>query len=465
LTATIPVSQATGASAAASSDSNDETILVADDDRTTRAILVRVLEELGFRTIPASDGEEAVRLFFETEPDIVLLDVMMPKKSGYEACREIRSGARHPDTPILFLSARDSAEDRVEGLELGAVDYITKPFDKAEVLARVRIQLRLLRLTRSLQEANARLLASHRQNENDLEAAEQIQRSLTLTASPPIPGVSTAWTFLPNERVGGDMFDIIRIDPRYWAVFMVDVSGHGVPAALVTVSVSQSLTSSGCEITTRRSPEPPFFQVRAPSEVLQELAREYPFDRFEKFFTISYLLYDTVERSLWYSGAGHPSPILLRADGSIEKLSAGGLLIGLGDVLPFEEGRVALGEGDRLFVYTDGILESRNERGEFYGEDRLDREIVATRSLAICDACARISDRAIAFAGQEPQADDISLLCVEFGRASRLGNTRPQSTPTFLAGEADPPLHRLYGDLAGGGRPLSSAPDRRPEFP
>jgi sigma-B regulation protein RsbU (phosphoserine phosphatase) len=291
---------------------------------------------------------------------------------------------------------------------------MTKPFEKGEVVARVRAQLKIQHLTKALLKANEGLLEKQQSLDDDLKAASEIQKSLLPKGELDIHGVDVAWRFMPCQRIGGDLLNIFRLDEDHWAIYMLDVSGHGVPSAMVAVSVSQMLRPQTGYLSKRPKGPSPFYSIVSPADVLNALDREYPIERFDKFFTISYLVLNARTGLLRYSNGAHPPPVLLHKGGPLELLDEGGTIIGMGGVLPFEEGSQRLRFGDRLFLYTDGIVEYRNRDGASYGEDRLYGEIKRSRKARISRSIDGIIYSMRDFGkGAEPQ-DDISLFGLEF---------------------------------------------------
>ena len=231
----------------------------------------------------------------------------------------------------------------------GAPNYVTKPFDRGEVLARVRAQLKIARLTRELIGANEELVRKQDKLDEDLKAAAGIQRSLLPQSIPEVAALDMAWRFMPCDRIGGDIFNVVRLDEDHWGIYMLDVSGHGVPSALVSVSVSQMLHAQHDRLLKKNTKEAPYYEIVPPSQVLNALDREYPIDRFDKYFTMSYIIINTQSNSITYSNAAHPPPVLLHRDGELELLEKGGTIIGMGGVLPFEEGTVRVRPGGPSF--------------------------------------------------------------------------------------------------------------------
>ncbi len=389
-------------------------ILIVDDSPSVRRLLSLYLKGEDYELIEAVNGREAVRRCRKQRPDLVLSDIQMPEMDGYQLCRRLQQERQTRDIPVIFISARKNAADKVKGLELGAVDYITKPFDRGEVLARIRNQLKIRELTLALLEVNRDLRRKQKHLDEDLQAAGQIQKSLLPEGLPEIPELEFAWRFFPCEQVGGDVFNIHPLDENHVALFVLDVSGHGVPSAMVTVSVCQTLLPRTGSALKQPVADPPYYRIISPSEVLSRLDGEYPFERFEKYFTMVYLVVNVRDGSVRYSRAGHPMPVVIRRRGGTELLEAGGPVIGVGGGMAFEEGRVTLAPGDRLFLFTDGITEYRHAKGETFGERRFFRELQHSRQSPLDAACQRVIRSMEVFGdGFRPQ-DDVTLLAMAY---------------------------------------------------
>jgi len=217
-------------------------ILIADDAVFNQKILASILRKAGFEALVAGDGSTALRSARDSRPDLVLLDVVMPGMDGYEVCAGLKADAALADIPVIFLSSLDEPADKIKGLTAGAADYITKPFDGGEVLARVETQLRLRELTRALQSLNHDLVEKQRSLDDDLSAAADIQGALIPRADLTLPGLALSWLFVPSLAVGGDIFNAQQLDAEHVAFYILDVNGHGVPAAMVAVLAWQSLS-------------------------------------------------------------------------------------------------------------------------------------------------------------------------------------------------------------------------------
>ncbi len=395
-----------------------EVIFIVDDNKANRKFLAALLKKEGYGPIEAKDGEEALEMAVMKIPDLILLDIEMPKKDGYQVCKELKADPRTARIPIIFLSAKSQTEDKIKGLDSGGVDYVTKPFDRWEVLARVRAHLKIARLTKELLHANNELIDKQRKLDEDLKAAAEIQRSLLPRIVPEASALRIAWRFMPCDRIGGDIFNVVPLDENHWGVYMLDVSGHGVPAAMLAVSVSQMLHAQHDRLLREKVAGTAQPRIARPSRVLETLDREYPVDRFEKFFTMSYIIIDTLSGRITYSNAGHPPPVLVRRDGELEFLKEGGTIIGVGSELPFQEGSLEIGTGDRLFLYTDGISEYRNGDGELYGQERLRGGILKSKGGTIRVHTDGIIKDLMSFGDAIPPQDDVTLLGIEFNMKS-----------------------------------------------
>jgi sigma-B regulation protein RsbU (phosphoserine phosphatase) len=393
----------------------NETILIIDDSTFMLTLLEAILKDKGYCTLVAKDGTTGLDQARKKLPDLILLDIIMPHMDGYEVCQRLQSSKKTRDIPILFLSAKTETENKIKGLQLGGSDYITKPFDKGEVLARVQTHLKIRRLTQDLLQTNAILRENQKRLEEDLNAASCIQRSLLPQTQETRPQLDIAWKFKPSEKIGGDIFNLMPVEEDFLEFYILDVSGHGVPAALVAVSVSQALQphsnlvtkgGSGLSKTTR--------EINAPNRVLESLDKEFPIERFNKFFTIFYGFLDLKKGILSYSNAGHPPAFLIRSNGSLINLDKGGTIIGLQGMLPFEMDEEKLEPGDKVLLYTDGVIEYENPEQQMYGQKRLLDALNQSRHHQCAQMVENIYEDLLAFGNGMQPKDDISLLVFEF---------------------------------------------------
>jgi sigma-B regulation protein RsbU (phosphoserine phosphatase) len=264
-----------------------------------------------------------------------------------------------------------------------------------------------------LRSLNNELIEKDQRIDIDLKAAAEIQKSLLPQKTFFEENLEIAWKFEPCEHMGGDIFNIFKIDAEHLGIYMLDVSGHGVPAAMVTVSVSQFLQQNSAQLLQNSS-------IMAPAEVLNALDKEFPFERFNNFFTITYFIINVKNGDTIYSNAGHPFPILLHKSETLELLKKGGPTVGIGDFddldngkIKFEEGQLKLKPGDKLFIYTDGIVEYQNDKEEFYGDDRFYNSLKTQKAASVTNMIDQCINSLMEFGNNTNPQDDITLLGLE----------------------------------------------------
>lgn len=380
-------------------------VLVVDDDAMNRRVLRAILAQAGFEPFDRSDGNAALSAARSEHPDLVLLDVEMPEPDGFAVCGALKRDPATADVPVIFLTSRDRPDDRVRGLELGAADYVTKPFNPAEVRARVSTHLRLRELRRSLLAANEALIAKQAKLEEDLRAAAAIQRALLPANAAAVPGFLADWRFEPTNAVGGDLLDLHRLGPRHGAAYVLDVAGHGLPAALVAVSIARALAPDA-GVAVQDTPSPP-------AAVFAALERDYPFDRFGLFFTIAYLLLDGAAGVVRHATAAHPAPLLLPRKGGVRMLEEGCGLLGVAPG-PLFEAETALEPGDRIVLYSDGLVEEPDANGDQFGVERVAAALDASRREPLAVALDRVVAAAAAHRAGAQASDDVTLLALEW---------------------------------------------------
>ena len=415
--------------AAASASPSTARLLVVDDDDNNRDMISRRLARKGFDVSVAVDGLRALDAIegadAATPFDLILLDIEMPGMSGFDVLRRLRE--EHPSTrlPVIIATARHDREDIVQALGMGANDYVTKPIDFAVVMARVEAALGHKRAVDRIValEAEVRRRADQLQRVNDrmrhsLEMAAKVQQSLL----PPqrqmtVHGVELAWTYRPCDELGGDTLGAFELSDGQIGLYLLDVSGHGVPSSLLSVTLGRTLvpTPGQPSFVERRGPTGAI-EPRPPADVVAELNRRFPMgDRGGQYFTIFYGVLDVARSQLRYTSAGHPPVVLVPAGGtrSPKVLHGEGLAVGWFTDATFEEITVDLAPGDRLFAYSDGVIETMDGGSGHFGGGRLAALLGRTR----CDHLSGCLDGVLSAldefrAGTEP-LDDVTILALQ----------------------------------------------------
>jgi serine phosphatase RsbU (regulator of sigma subunit) len=272
----------------------------------------------------------------------------------------------------------------------------------------------LIKTQAALNKAHDLLLIKQKQLDEDLTAAAEIQRRFLPGNALRIEGIRIASNLSPCTFIAGDMFQVVPLDKDHLAICILDVSGHGAAAAMMAVSVCQMLQPHCGVVIKRLSEHIARTPIISPREVLEALDKEFPLERFDRFFTIFYGVLHPGTGALIYSNAGHPQPILLHANGSIDSLDKGGTIIGLGGMIPFEEEEIRLQKGDKVVLYSDGVTELANANGESFGIDRLLELLSGNVGQPIETLLETVHLSLMDYVGTEQPKDDISLLGIEF---------------------------------------------------
>ena len=258
-----------------------------------------------------------------------------------------------------------------------------------------------------IEQKKIELEAKQHQIDQDLKAAAGIQQSLLPSRSPDIPNVNIAWEFEPCGQIGGDIFNIQLLDKDKMGLYMLDVCGHGVSASLIAVSASQFLQSSRDFFASQS-------EIPTPGAVLDNLNRAFPFERFDSFFSIVYATLDYQKGILTYSCAGHPPPVLLSKNRPPEILNRHGPVIGMNDQEAFGETQKQLAPGDKIVLYTDGILECRNSCDGIFGKHRFYEILDTLSSRAVEEIIGEVTAGIEKYTKGSSPDDDISIMVVEY---------------------------------------------------
>jgi sigma-B regulation protein RsbU (phosphoserine phosphatase) len=324
-------------------------VLLVDDQRIVGETIRRMLADipaLEFRF--CSDPAIALKEADAFGPTVILQDLVMPGVDGIEMVRSFRANPSTASTPLIVLSSKEEATTKAEAFGAGANDYLVKLPDKLEIVARIRYHSNayILRLQRD--EAFAVLQEQQRVIAQELAEAAAYVRSLLPAPMQDGSPVPSDWRFITSTSLGGDSFGYHWLDPDQLAIYLLDVCGHGVGAALLSVSA----------INTIRNHTLPDTDFSVPSQVLNALNRAFPMEKQDgKYFTIWYGVLNVKTRELRYASGGHPPAVVVSGGGQIHRLDLPGVIIGAFDTAQYHDAYITLDPGSRLFVYSDGCYE------------------------------------------------------------------------------------------------------------
>jgi phosphoserine phosphatase RsbU/P len=373
-------------------------LLLVDDDSENVQVVHSILKDRYKIRVALSGGKALELANVEPLPDLILLDVMMPQMDGYEVCGRLKADQRTRDIPVIFLTGKTEVTDETRGFEVGAVDYIHKPFSPPIVTARVSTQLML----RDAHETVSRQLEAIN---TELEMARQIQLSILPSETPHLQGLEIEARYLPMSSVAGDFYDFLVIDEKHVGILIADVSGHGLPSALIASMLQTAFAA--------QAPN-----ASDPARVLLGLNRALCGKFRSHYVTAAYLFLDIDKSTVHYAGAAHPPLLFWQSkNGHASECVENGLMLG-----PFPDSRYSaitfpVEESDKIVLITDGIIEATDSSNREFGMERLRQIVDSQHSLpvsrfadAVLDGLSGWSEEAIG----PGQSDDITLLAIDF---------------------------------------------------
>jgi sigma-B regulation protein RsbU (phosphoserine phosphatase) len=389
-------------------------ILIAEDAAFWRMKLEEILTGRGHDVVWAEDGMEAWRLLTSDDAiDLLITDWEMPVANGLDLCKRLRNRPRTPYLPIILLTSRDAKRDLAEGLNAGADAFVSKPIDEAELLAQIGVTQRILKLEQSLDAKVRDLTLAKNRLDRDLEAAAAIQHSLLPEESPDLPGLEVAWVYDSCEIVGGDMFNVFRLSEDEVGMYVLDVSGHGTSAALLSVGLSHVLMPFPEQggILKRSPPGSSEPAVVSPCEVALELNRRYPLmEKSRQYLTFLYGIFDLSTLVFRYVRAGHPGPIQITDGGALSHDRGGGIPVGIAEDARYRDEVIALSPGDALVLYTDGVTETLNQDDEEFGLDRVLKTLSSAKGRGISQRLETLRKRIEEFGKGRRLRDDVTMV-------------------------------------------------------
>ncbi|MED2182137.1 fused response regulator/phosphatase [Bacillus wiedmannii] len=337
-------------------------ILIVDDNPVNIFVIEKILKQAGYQDLVSLNSAQELFEYIQfgkdssrhNEIDLILLDIMMPEIDGLEVCRRLQNEEKCKDIPIIFVTALEDANKLAEALDIGAMDYITKPINKVELLARMRVALRLKSELNwhKEQEENLR---------NELDLATQVQRNL-LSSPLREDHIKIEASYLPSFKLAGDMYYWYKIDENRYGIILLDVMGHGISASLVCMFISSVLRE------TIKSLIDPELVIKDLNKYMTLLHNEN--DDIPYYFTAIYLVVDTEKRTIEYVNAGHPSGYVLVDETTMVELNRGSCAVGFFDEIKVEKTVIPFEKNAQIVLFTDGVLEAI-ANDEFESEEKL----------------------------------------------------------------------------------------------
>lgn len=404
-------------------------VLVVDDSRAQRRLLTRTLGKWGYETIEAASGQEALSICSGVDIDLVISDWMMPGMSGIEFCKAFREIKRDRPAYFILLTAQKERERLAEGLESGADDFLSKPFNTVELKARLRAGERVVNAQRDMIAKNRLLRKTLDELEeaqaaidSDLREARNFQQALVPKRFLALPGADVSFLYRPSGHVGGDLVGFFPVTESRVGLFAVDVAGHGIASALMTARVAGHLgsTSPDQNIALTKGSDGSV-RMLPPAEVCAHLNRLLIAElEIDKYLTMILAELDLSTGRIEMAQAGHPSPLLERRDGSLTYIESFGLPVGLIDDASYDCVALDLNPGDRLILYSDGLTECPDPNGRLLDEEGLLEIVGSRRSRTGLDFVDHLTESLIGFAETTDFPDDLSAVVIERHADKRL---------------------------------------------
>lgn len=375
--------------------SEQKKILVVDDSKLNRAIVKNTLSPYNITVDEASDGVEGLAALQIKQFDLILLDIIMPNLDGFGFLEQFKHYIGKEFIPVILMTGLDDLNSKIKGLTIGADDFLLKPLNQKELVARVTSLLRLKSAHDELYEKNQLI-------KKELEYAKRLQQFIIPKDFSGIHYPKISGRYLPISDIGGDLFDCYKISDTKVGILIADVTGHGIPAALV-MSMAKIVFSFNAN------------KIFSTHELMTKIngeMRQLLLDM--QYITAFYMLIDTDNKSITYTNAGHTRPLYYRKNSDkIIALDTNGFFLGIQDESMYEQKTISYEKGDRCILYTDGITEIKNSEKDDFGEMRLAQCLKYDHDSGdtFCENLLRKVDN---FAPVNDRADDIAFVYVEF---------------------------------------------------
>ncbi|MEM6938638.1 MAG: SpoIIE family protein phosphatase [Pseudomonadota bacterium] len=398
-------------------------ILVVDDSRLQRSILQKSLGRWGFDVVEAASGEKALEECARQMPDLIVSDWMMPGMSGLEFCKAFREISKESFAYFILVTSKSEKAEVARGLDSGADDFLTKPVNADELRARISSGTRIVKMQRELTEKNRlisvtleKLQVFHEVLDKDLREAKRMQQSLIRETHKVFDEGKLSLLLRSSGHVGGDLVGFFPAGDHRIGLYSIDVSGHGVSSALMTARLAGYLSAAAPSQNVALAKQPDGSYLPREPDLVVEALNDLVLNEMktEHYFTLLLVILDPLTGHATLSQAGHPHPLIQRADGTVEQDGTGGFPVGLMEGVSFNKFDVQLYPGDRLLLLSDGVTECPDAEGEMLGEAGLERIVNKLRNVEENVFLEALVWELSRFAGTETFPDDVSGVLWEF---------------------------------------------------
>ncbi|MGM0500919.1 MAG: response regulator [Bacillota bacterium] len=395
----------------------DSLILIVDDTTQNLQVLGSMLKKEGYKVAAITSGEGALDFVTKRMPDLILLDIMMPGLSGYQVCEKLYTWEEYKRIPVIFISALNKTEDKLEGFEAGGVDFITKPFQKQEVLARVKTHLKLKEsrekiadYAKRLEKRNAELERLQAELNQEWIKGKKLHQKFLPEELINNKQLETAVYYQAAQKIGGDFYNFIEFNGKLIA-YVVDITGHGLDGALLNIFVREAINS----FLDHKDYNKKAIELEG---LLEYIYQKYATEKFsdDYFICIGLFLLDKETMELTYANSGLQFSPLLISDTEVTEIDVKELPISTAIALEnydFEQSVVKLNPGDKIISMTDGIIEENNNDG-FYGAERIKQVIKENIFLPVRSVIEEVKKDFNEFMEGESYQDDVTLLGLEY---------------------------------------------------
>jgi sigma-B regulation protein RsbU (phosphoserine phosphatase) len=456
-------------------------VLIVEDSRIQAKILADKLTGAGYEVRVAENGQIGLEMIRQQRPTLVVSDIEMPLMTGYELCRAVKNDPELRTVPFILLSTLSDAQDIIKGLHCGADNYVTKPYDPQFLISRVESLLetplvdvddeeqldvtlggtrysvragrqqvlnllvstfenaveknqelvrtneeltiakeQLTRWNDELESLNNRLDEANQRMTDDLDAAAKVQQSLLPTSTPDTPRVSFSWQYIPCDELAGDFLNFFSLDEDHVALYVVDVSGHGVASSLLSVTIGRLMTNlvSASSLLVQ-SDGAGGTRIVPPSDVAFELNRRFQMEEQNNlFFTMLYGVLKLSTMEFQYVSAGHDPVVHVRKGDPPKLLEGSNMAIGWVEEMEYDQEVVQLAPGDRLYVYSDGVPEAMDEELEQFTMRQMMEVIELGQAQSLTESVSLLETSVQRWCTKNGPLDDVSILGLEITEES-----------------------------------------------